>query len=176
MKHFNHYIIAGSTCYLFNPPMIPIALIGGVAPDYIEYIVNGLNLTRQKIKHRTITHIFSHWLILALFAAFIFDFHNVLFWFAIGGLSHVMSDSLSPSGIPLTPFSTNRSSFFGGKVLLGTPLEYGLAGVYMVLCALAAHAIHVNSEFFPFFFNWAQEYQNGYIDAFEWKTNRLRIF
>jgi len=183
MKHFNHYIIGGATCYLFNPPLIPVAMIGSVAPDYIEYILNSPIIQQIRksskaggvIKHRTTTHIMIYWIALILFAWFVYDFRGIIFWFAIGGFTHVFTDALSPAGIPLTPFSTNRSSFFGGKIQTGVPAEYAIAIIYLVLCLFVAQSLNTQMGFVPFFYNWAQEYNDGLIDGYEWKLWRFKI-
>ncbi len=183
MKHFNHYIIGGATCYVFNPPLIPVALIGSVAPDYIEYILNAPIFQQVRknnrlggvIKHRTTTHILMYWLVLVLFAWLVWDFRAILFWFGVGGLTHVITDGLSPSGIPLTPFSMNRSSFLGGRVLLGTPVEYAIAIIYLIVCVFVAQSFSSQLGFVPFFYNWADEYNKGLIDGYEWKINRFKL-
>ncbi|QHS09004.1 metal-dependent hydrolase [Sinimarinibacterium sp. NLF-5-8] len=86
---------------------IPAGLIGGNAPDALEWIGSSRWCT-----HRTITHWF--WLWAALFIAGAYYLHTpfgpALIGYAAGGLTHLMFDVVNVVGIPVAhPWS--RISF-----------------------------------------------------------------
>ncbi|CAH7245190.1 hypothetical protein VCHA56P515_390001 [Vibrio chagasii] len=43
-----------------------------------------------------------------------------------------------------------------------------------MVCIALSH-LTGSTGFAPFFFNWGGMYQEGVIDALEWKTNRFRL-
>jgi len=62
-----------------------------------------------------------YWALATLAGFFlILSFENLLFyhlfWFACGGLLHLLADALTPAGIPLSPRSTYRVTLFGGRI------------------------------------------------------------
>lgn len=71
--------------------------------------------------------------------------------FAWGGLSHVLADSLTVSGVPFSPYSERRFHLHGGRLRTG--------GGYL-----------------PFVPNWAERYEAGTATAKEWRENRFRFF
>ena len=107
-------------------PGVAAACVGAVMPDVLDQRMAGLAPTRrgrQKIfnaVHRGTTHWFGWWLILCAvaFAAPGAQMgpmgRDVLLGLGFGGLSHVALDMLTPSGVPLTPFS--RSNKFSLKL------------------------------------------------------------
>lgn len=54
MKWVNHMLIAGTTTAVVAPALVPVALLGSTAPDWMEWVSKGLG---KPIKHRTTTHI-----------------------------------------------------------------------------------------------------------------------
>ena len=110
MKWLNHTLIAGSLCAVVAPPLVAPCVLG--APDWLEWVFKALG---KPIKHRTTTHILTHWLTFALFATFVFDLHGILAAFAWGGVSHILTDAMTVSGVPFSPYSDRRFHLFGGR-------------------------------------------------------------
>ena len=75
MKWLNHGLIAGAICAVVSPPHVPTCVASATALDWMEFVVKGLG---RNIKHREPTHIFTHWLIVAL--VFTFGITKVLGW------------------------------------------------------------------------------------------------
>ena len=98
MRWINHIVIGASVCAVARPELVPVAIIGSTAPDWLEFVLRKMGYW---IRHRTTTHYWSVWVMGVLFAQFLWDFHGVIFWFSVGGVSHVVADSLSITGIPL---------------------------------------------------------------------------
>lgn len=71
------------------------------------------------ISHRQETHYFTHWLIAFIAFIFVWNFHGIGTAFAWGGLTHLITDSLTVSSIPFSPWSDRRFHLFGG---VGLPL------------------------------------------------------
>lgn len=96
--------------------------------------------------------------------------------FAAGGLSHVMADACTVQGVPLGWWSDRRFHLFGGRFRTGQSGEYWFAGAVVLACvAVGMLSRHWGGgEFSPFFFDWADYYKSGLIDAKEWKENRFR--
>lgn len=104
----------------------------------------------------------------------LFNYHGILAAFAWGGFSHILTDAMTVSGVPFSPYSDRRFHLFGGRFRTGDPVEYGISFVVVVLCILLMKLIG-DSGFVPFFYDWAGMYNQGIIDASEWKKNRFRI-
>ena len=128
MKWITHHATAVAAALALHLPAagVAAACVGAVMPDVLDQRMAGLAPTRrgrQKIfnaVHRWTTHWFGWWLILCVvaFAAPGAQMgpvgRDVLLGLGFGGLSHVVLDMLTPSGVPLTPFS--RSNKFSLKL------------------------------------------------------------
>ena len=172
MKWFNHMLIASSTTAVIAPPLVPVAILGSTAPDWLEWISKAFG---HKLEHRTTTHIVLYWAVALLFFLGVYDYMGIGAAFAYGGLTHVMADSLTIMGVPLTPFSDRRWNFMGGRLKTGESGEFFVAGGIAMVCFFTASQLYTTSDFFPFFYHWGDLYQRGIIDAYEWKQNRLNF-
>ena len=175
MKWVNHLAIAGATTALLAPALVPVALLGSTAPDWLEGVLARVG---RKVKHRTVTHYVLGWALLLAFSLSLWDFHHLLAAFAWGGLTHVLADALTVMGVPFAPHSDRRFHLFGGRLRTGGAGEYGVAWGLVGVCLVIALTLktHANSTWYPFFYDWAGLYQSGVIDAKEWKDNRLKFF
>lgn len=172
MKWFNHILIAGSTCAVIAPALVPVAILGGTAPDWLEWVLSKMG---RKVKHRTVTHVVFYWACGLAFFLLAWDFRHIGAAFFYGGLTHVLADAMTIMGVPLWPNSDRRTNLFGGRFRTGQSGEYIFSGILAGVCFIFASQMHTASDFFPFFYNWQELYQNGTIDAYEWKQNRLNF-
>lgn len=181
MKWQNHIIIGASFGAVINPVVIPVAVLGSTAPDWLEYI---LKICGYRVKHRTVTHVVLYWLAGIAFFKLVIDYHAIGLGFCIGGFSHVIADSFTIAGVPFSPTSDARFHLFGGKLRTGNAGEYVVAGVIAFLCAGWIYLSPTSfknmptvetSGFMPFFYDWKKEYDNGVVDGSEWKENRLKF-
>jgi len=172
MKWFSHMAIAASTTAVVAPALVPVAILGSTAPDWLEWVLKAMG---RRVKHRTITHIVVYWIAGMLFGLFLWDWHGVIAGFAYGGLTHVLADSLTIAGVPLLPTSERRFNLFGGRLRTGGSGEFFVAGGITIICFFLAMSMHSKSDFFPFFYNWQAMYEEGLIDGAEWKANRLKF-
>lgn len=173
MKWVSHIAIAGATTAILAPPLVPFAVLGGIFPDLGEKIGN--SLLGMRLEHRKETHYFAYWLLgfLACWALGL-DFLTAFCW---GGVTHVLADSVTITGVPFSPLSDRRFHLFGGRLRTGSPAEYMLVFCFTAVCFALAHFLNRESSgFLPFFYDWADYFENGLIDGFEWKLNRFRIF
>ena len=177
MKWVNHLIISGATTAVIAPPLVPIAMLGSTAPDWIEWIIKGLG---GHVQHRGITHYLTNWIGGMLFFGLVFDFHHIGLAFAYGGFTHVVADSLTVTGVPFAPWSDRRFHLFGGRLRTGDSGEFFVSGGVVVVCFALAFmfkgGIGGGGGFAPFFYNWAGHYEAGEVDASEWKKNRFKFF
>ena len=97
MKWINHMAIAGATTAVVAPPLVPIALLGSTAPDWLEWVAATLG---KKVKHRTVTHYVAGWALGVLAFGLLWDFHHMGLAFFYGGLTHVLTDALTVTGVP----------------------------------------------------------------------------
>ena len=174
MKWVNHLAIAGATTALVSPALVPVALLGSTAPDWLEPVIKVV--TGHDVKHRGVTHYVLGWIIALAFALLLWDFHGILAAFFWGGLTHVLADSMTVSGVPFSPHSDRRFHLFGGRLRTGEAGEYGVAWGLVLVCICLSQVLHTSSEWFPFFYNWGGMYQEGIVDGAEWKANRFRFF
>jgi inner membrane protein len=181
MKWQNHIIIGASFGAVINPVVIPVAVLGSTAPDWIEYI---LKICGIKVKHRGVTHVCLYWIAAILCFWLIADYHHIGLGFSIGGFSHVIADSFTIAGVPFSPTSDARFHLFGGKLRTGNAGEYVVAFIIMCLCAGWIYLSPTSfknaptletSGFMPFFYDWKHEYDSGVVDGAEWKENRLKF-
>lgn len=173
MKWVNHIAIAGATCAVWKPELVPLAVAGSTAPDWLEWVLKGLG---RRVNHRTVTHYVAYWVAGLLFGLFVWDFHHALTAFSAGGLSHVLCDALTVQGVPLGWWSDRRFHLFGGRFRTGQMGEYWFAGSVVVVCfGVAVMTRHWGGGgYSPFFWDWADYYKDGLIDGHEWKENRFR--
>lgn len=169
MKWINHIIIAGSLTAIINPLAVPAAIVGGIAPDFLEKLL-------AVKRHRKETHYLVVWIAATLFTIFIYDFYGLLFGFAFGGLTHLLADSLNPSGVPFAPWSESPVHLFGGKVPFGSPMEYMISFSILIISCFVVYQTSSMGNFTPFFYHWGDLYEQGIIDGSEWRTNRLKLF
>lgn len=173
MKWVNHMAIAGATTALVSPPLVPVAILGSTAPDWMEWV---LEATGTRVKHRGVTHYLLAWAVALAFFAVLWDFHGIGAAFAFGGLTHVLADSLTVSGVPFAPHSDRRFHLFGGRLRTGGAGEYGIAWGIVGICLLFAVLIKPGAgRWYPFFYDWGGLYNDGLIDGKEWKDNRFRF-
>jgi inner membrane protein len=181
MKWQNHIIIGASFGAVINPLIIPVAVLGSTAPDWLEYV---LKICGYRVKHRTVTHVLLYWLVGIAFFKLVIDWHNIGLGFCVGGFSHVIADSFTIAGVPFSPTSDARFHLFGGKLRTGNAGEYVVAGIIALLCAGWVHLSPASfknaptletSGFIPFFYDWKKEYDGGIVDGEEWKENRFKF-
>ena len=174
MKFVSHIVIGGAITFAFAPPLVPIGILGGTAPDWMEIVADRL---KRPVKHRTVTHYLAAWVLVICFSVFVWDFYNLIFWFGIGGLSHVIADSLTVQGVPLGWWSDRRFHLFGGRIRTGQSSElFVVAAVAIAGLTIGYLNQGYGGNFYPFFFDWPEYYESGLIDGYEWKQNRWRWF
>ncbi|CAB5498640.1 hypothetical protein AZO1586I_367 [Bathymodiolus thermophilus thioautotrophic gill symbiont] len=101
------------------------------------------------ISHRQETHYFTHWLIAFIAFIFVWNFHGIGTAFAWGGLTHLITDSLTVSSIPFSPWSDRRFHLFGGRLTTGSMGEYLVSGVVMLVCFSFIGAFQTSSDVCP---------------------------
>jgi len=173
VKWFNHMVIAGATTAVVAPPLVPLAIIGSTAPDWLEWVAKALG---RPVAHRGPTHWLMGWAAGLLSALAIFDWHGMGAAFAWGGLSHVLADSLTVSGVPFSPMSDRRFHLAGGRLRTAGSGEYIVAWGLVLVCWLVAGQLRTSVGYVPFFPDWAARYEAGTCTAREWRDNRLRFF
>jgi inner membrane protein len=176
MKWINHIAISGAIAAVINPVFVPSAVLGGTAPDWLEYVAK---LAGVRVRHRTSTHIFLVWLVALAFFLVLWDFRGIFAAFCLGGLVHVICDATTIHGVPFAPRSDRKFHLFGGRLRTGGGGEYGVAGAVVVACFLIALIIKPQTfggGWYPFFYDWGGMYREGKVDAKEWKDNRLKFF
>lgn len=174
MIWFNHSLIAGAACAVVEPRLVPVAVLGATAPDWLEKVANVFG---ARVPHRGPTHFLAAWFAAVCFALAVWDYQHVLLAFTLGGLSHILTDALTVSGVPVGPWSDRRFHLFGGRIRTGEPAEYGIALAFVGLCVLLMQLLGTGlaGGFAPFLYDWGGYYQSGLIDGSEWRTNRFRL-
>ncbi len=173
MKWVNHIAIAGATTAVINPTLVPFAVLGGTAPDWLEWVFAALG---RKVKHRTVTHYVTGWAIGLAAALLLWDFNGILAGFFYGGLTHVLVDSLTIAGVPFSPHSDRKFHLFGGRLRTGAAGEYFVAWGIVGVCLIVSMTLKpIISGFYPYFYGWGNLYEQGLIDGKEWKDNRFNI-
>ena len=175
MRWFNHILLAAAPTALVAPRLVPVAILGATAPDWMEWLAK---LARRPVPHRGPTHWVAAWLVaLAAGATLPAPAGSLITAFAFGGLTHVLADALTVSGVPFSPLSERRFHLFGGRMRTGAAGEFGLAwGVVLVCWVLSGQLAAPSGGYLPFFPDWAERYEAGTATAKEWRDNRFRFF
>lgn len=178
MRWAAHIAVGAGLAAAVNPLTIPAAVIGATAPDWLEWVCRAVG---QPVRHRTVTHVLLYWLLgciaLLLLDLGPFDAHALGFF--VGGLSHVLADSCTVSGVPALPWSTRRFHLLGGKLRTGGSGELVLAaGVLAAGIAISFYTGSVSKigGYIPFFPDYHDKYTRGIVDAREWRDHRFTIF
>lgn len=172
MRWVSHIAIGGATAAVINPMLVPAAVLGATAPDWMEWIYQ--LITGRNIPHRGPTHYLVFWIAGIAIGVFLFDWNGILTAFCWGGLSHVLADSLTITGVPVGPWSDRRVHLFGGRLRTGEPAEYAVVGGIVGLC-IGLSILLGESGWSPFFYQWHELYSDGVIDGSEWRANRFRL-
>jgi len=175
----SHTAIATALILPFNPALIPIASLGATAPDWLEYVLKFFGV---EVEHRKETHYLIVPLII-IAISLIIDFKSFLFWFGIGYFSHWFADSLTRTGVPLSPWDNHRIHFFGGKLTTGEPLEYIISFAFLgvIILIFKGNLIELNNQNGVYKFevynnNYQKMYDEKIIDEKEYKENRFKFF
>lgn len=175
MKWVNHLLVAGATTAVFSPALVPAALLGSTAPDWLESVAK---LLGRKLPHRGPTHWVAAWVLGLGFFLFSWDVRGIGAAFAWGGLSHVLLDALTVAGVPFSPLSDRRFHIAGGRFRTGGAGEYIFSAVVVLLCWVVSgqFAGAGDAGYIPFFPDWAEWHEQGLVTPAEWKANRFRFF
>jgi inner membrane protein len=175
MKWVNHIAIGGAITAVWRPELVPLAVLGATAPDWMEWALKAIGI---HVGHRTVTHYVAYWVMGILFGLFAWDWHYAITAFCAGGLSHVMCDACTIAGVPMGWWSDRKFNLFGGRLRTGNMGEYWVAGAVVLLCFGLAMATRSwgHGGYAPFFTDWADCYKQGLCSAAEWKANRLKWF
>lgn len=174
MRWFNHAAVAGALAAVVEPGAVPLAMLGATAPDWLEFVIRAVR--GRPVKHRTVTHVLTSWLVAVVFFAAVWDFHGYGLAFACGGLIHWFQDSLTVTGVPVTWWSDRRTTLLGGRMRTGDVGEYVLTGVIVLVCAGIIAARDPDGGYLPFFRNWPGLYSAGLVDGYEWRAHRFEWF
>ena len=172
MKWVSHAAIAGAIAAFIDAKLVPAAALGATAPDWLEW---ALAFAGHKVKHRTVTHYLSVWLLIAAFGAFVWDYRGLITAFALGAASHWLCDALTLQGVPLGWWSDRRVHLFGGRIRTGSAAEYLIAAGAVIAAAMSSWNMRGDAGFMPFFVDWGELYDRGIIDGSEWRANRFRF-
>lgn len=166
MKWWSHIAIAAAPAAVLAPELVPLAVAGSTAPDWLEYIAHAAG---RRMPHRGPTHYGAYWAGGAAAAAAVGWWPAVVF--LASGLSHWLADSLTPSGVPVGPWSRTRVHFFGGRIRTGSALEYMTAGAWAGAWVLAGWA-GMGGDVSPWMMPWGDLYRAGVMDLHEWRAQR----
>lgn len=143
-----------ATTFQDIPIVLLFAFVGGTAPDGMEFSYNanagnrGVPYQRASvIPHRTFTHWFVFWV-----AALYFSFHYYrynheamisIIPFILGGISHLVADASTISGIPLFhPFSSVKIRY--SRFKSGSKHEIIVAFILIFVAIITQEVFWVN--------------------------------
>jgi inner membrane protein len=173
----SHAAIATAITLPFNPIALPVAIAGSTAPDWLEWV---LKYFRVRVAHRGVTHYLIIPLAIILFS-FLFDYQSFIFWFGMGYLSHWIADSLTITGVPISPLSLQRVTLLGGKIRTGEPIEYIFAFGLLAIALMIAPPIDRimrggRDDFNQYFVNNRSLFDKKIIDQKEAVERRFKWF
>jgi inner membrane protein len=170
----SHIAIAAAITIPFNPGLVPVAAVGSTAPDWIEGIAKFFNI---HFEHRKETHYLI--IPMAIIALSLIIDVDILFWFGIGYLTHWFADSLTISGVPVSPWDNRKIHFFGGTIRTGETKEYvysfGLLAISILLFK-PLQSVTSNSIYNPYNMDYRSLYEKKIIDEKEMLEKRFKFF
>ena len=177
MRWISHTMISASLCAVWQPALMPAAVLGATAPDWLEWL-GRRHLPLAHAVHRGRTHNLLAWLLLLVLGWAGQPSSLELAAFALGGVLHWFCDALTVTGAPLTWWSQHRSTLFGGRLRQGGKTERALAWGVMLCCAalMLLQQAGQGERFSPYVMPWQQHYQHGLLDAAEWRRHRFSPF
>jgi len=179
----SHTAIATAVVLPFNPTLLVVTNLGATAPDWIEYILKFFGIT---VEHRGETHYLMIPVLLIIFS-FFFDYKGIIFWFGIGYFTHWFADSLTISGVPISPWDNSKVHFFGGKIRTGEMMEYIISFSLLAMSVTIAKPLIENSisylsddnstkSFNAFSIDYHDLNKKHIIDNSELLENRFKFF
>ena len=173
----SHIAIATATALPFNTLYVPFAILGSTAPDWSEWILKFFGIT---VQHRGATHyLIIPLIIIAVGIGFALP---PVVWFGIGYLTHWFADSLTISGVPLSPFDSHKIHFFNGRLRTGEPMEYFISfGLLLASLMLVKPNIDLITnqdkyKFNPYYINYGKLHDDKIIDNKTMLENRFKLF
>ncbi len=165
MKWLSHISIGVCVSTVLSPSNILFSAVGSIAPDVLE--------TLMKFKHRQEGHYFAIWVI-GIGLGFISE--NYWFsWFCVGGFLHVLGDAMTMAGVPVGWWSRHRIHLLKAPFKTGEKQEYVVVAMVIIVTLLSLK-FGGSQIYVPFFYDWYKYYNEGIVDAFELKKNRLNFF
>ncbi len=165
MTWITHSAFAGLTGWIFGLNT-GLAILGSTSPDWAEDLFG----VRE---HRGFTHFLVLW-----FGVFIFFLVLVLEgvnWamyglsFVYGGLSHILLDALTVSGVPL--------GFSNVRIRIGGLIRTGKVSEWVFLALLLVFLTPLVRLDIKFGYNkWRELYFQGVLDKREYEERMFRIF
>lgn len=176
MRWWAHLAIGGAlAAAVSGPAAVPAALVGSTAPDWLEWAA--VRLGGRRVRHRAATHYLSAWVAAGVVLALLPGAWALAAWLAWGGLSHVLADALTVTGVPVGPWSDRRVHLLGGQVRTGGLGEWVTVAVVVGLCAGAVWLTRGAGEWTPYQFGtWSRWAEDGLIDRSEWRRERWRVW
>ena len=177
MRWMSHTMIGASVCAVWDPALMPWAVLGSTAPDWLEWL-GRQHRPIHRVLHRGVTHTLLGW-VLCMGAGWLGgEWGRALLAFGLAGVLHWVCDALTVSGAPLTWWSQHRSTLFGGRLRQGSPTERAVAVSIALGCALLLgwRGSSDPLDFSPYVMPWRAHYQSGLLDAAEWRQHRFHPF
>lgn len=176
----SHIAIGSALCLPFNPTCLPFAIAGSTAPDWIEMILRVFGI---RLGHRRQTHYLIVPIGIILFAWVVWDLNSMIFWFGVGYLSHWVADSLTITGVPISPYDKHNFTLLGGKLKTGEPLEFiiafGFLSASLFLGKPTLESVFYRKDernFNVFYMDWSNLNKEGIIDNKEYLEHRFKFF
>ncbi len=176
----SHIAIASAVALPFNPTALPVCVLGSTAPDWIEFLLKAVG---YRCQHRKETHYLIIPISIIVFAWLVIDFQSMLLWFGIGYLTHWIADSLTVTGVPISPLDKSNFTLLGGRLRTGEPLEFIIAFGFLAISLFLAKPTldsilnHQNERNFNvFYMDWKTLNEEGIIDNKEYLEHRFKFF
>ncbi len=171
MTWLTHTTVAYFLSSLFGLPPGP-AIAGSTAPDWTEDLFG----VRE---HRGKTHYVTLWSSLFLISLVLYLSVQNPFWrelpyyllsFSFGGLTHLLTDALTVSGVPLGV--SNIRVRIGGLIRTGKLSEW----VFLAICLLVFYPLSMSGNLELGFSKYRTLYRENVIDRKEYLERRFKLF
>ncbi len=150
LTHLTFGALIGFSLYKWGVGTL-CCILGSLIPDMDIYLERRLPKVLKPIRPRWLEHRgVTHWLglpIILILLGFWIGYQALIFPFALGWISHILLDAMTPMGVPFKPFSSKPRFHLLPKnlrITTGSIVEYFLT---FIMISLLSYSVYISLRY-----------------------------